>query len=172
MLYHVHGLVICFSLTRQNFDLGYLTVRNSKNNIYWGHYQKTLLGVWRLFRFWQQNLGAPPLRIGKILAPPLRMGESMSPLPPTTEDWQNLGTSPTYTIYVPKCFNNTSVCVPWPYLSYFSFLIIIIWPNMDAPSKDCLNLGTLPLGRLCHDMLFCKLQLNFINPAYQSLNIT
>ncbi len=33
----------------------------------------------------------------------------------------------------PLHFLNHSICVLWPYLSYFSFFIISIWWNLDAP---------------------------------------
>ncbi len=78
---------------------------------------------------------------------------------PHSEDWQNLGASlwelaesrcphplrnvkiwvPTY-LYVYNIFNNNPVCVIWPYLSYFSFLIISIWQNRGAPFKDWQNI--------------------------------
>ncbi len=38
-------------------------------------------------------------------------------------------------LYVHTFFNDTPICVLWPYLSYFSCLIISIWQNLVPPPR-------------------------------------
>ncbi len=72
---------------------------------------KTLLRGWRFFDFRKQNLGSPPLWIGKIWVTP----------PPHS------------TIYTSFFFHNIPVYVIWPYLSYIRVFLLLIFGKIWAP---------------------------------------
>ncbi len=88
-----------------------------------GTSQKTLFGGFSIFA---GEICHPSIRIGKICTL-------------SSYDWHNLG--------VPTFFFIPFVYVLWPYLSYFRFLIITFWRNLDTPlpiSEDWQNITLSP----------------------------
>ncbi len=54
------------------------------------------------------------------------------------------------------CFNNTPICVLWPYLSYFIFLINSIWQNLSASTPANVEIWAPLLKSLHPQQCFLK----------------